>query len=355
VLTYYAKNATGQAVNWNSDRISASDIDGNNTVDAVDASDILTYYAYTATGGKHDIESYFKIVNQYTTGNYGIDSQDHNLYYILSVELTDNGKMKITAERDSDFKGTDKASIIEGCLYGVYSGEEAGTFTIDLTKGNSAVIDVPKPSPDPDVWKYMIGADAYLMVDDIKIYLKNVHCTEISFTKAEISLAGTTLKSHDTIPVYNIQNGDPYLEWTATVTEADKKLIKKFWEEETDPSLPLEYRLAEAAGWINENVDYADSAESQALIGGKTWFDAVYNAHTGQCIQYNGAMAELLAYLGFDVYMVRGYIYGTQQHYWCEVNIDGVYYSLNPENKKYGSYTAGDIAISLVPIASSVF
>ena len=47
------------------------------------------------------------------------------------------------------------------------------------------------------------------------------------------------------------------------------------------------------------------------------------------CVQYNGAMAAVLAYYGFDVYMVKGWVYPetkSGQHYWTEVMIDGKRY-----------------------------
>ena len=49
--------------------------------------------------------------------------------------------------------------------------------------------------------------------------------------------------------------------------------------------------------------------------------------HSGQCNDYNGAVCEMLNYLGYDARLIIGY-YGRQgnQHYWTEVTLGGKVY-----------------------------
>ncbi|MBQ8296611.1 MAG: cellulase family glycosylhydrolase [Ruminococcus sp.] len=58
VLTAYAASATGQDTGFSANQTIAADADSNGAVNALDASIILTYYAYTATGGKLSFSEY---------------------------------------------------------------------------------------------------------------------------------------------------------------------------------------------------------------------------------------------------------------------------------------------------------
>lgn len=58
VLTAYAMKATGQDMGLTEDQIKAADVNEDGAVDALDASEILGFYAYTATGGKDSFEDY---------------------------------------------------------------------------------------------------------------------------------------------------------------------------------------------------------------------------------------------------------------------------------------------------------
>lgn len=64
----------------------------------------------------------------------------------------------------------------------------------------------------------------------------------------------------------------------------------------------------------------------------------------GQCAQYNGAMAAMTAYLGYDACVIQGYRGSYSgyhwQHFWCEVNIQGRRYLMETGNYgKDGSWS----------------
>jgi hypothetical protein len=59
VLTAYALTATGESSGLDDEQSAASDVNSDGNIDALDASAILGYYAYTATGGKDSIEDFF--------------------------------------------------------------------------------------------------------------------------------------------------------------------------------------------------------------------------------------------------------------------------------------------------------
>lgn len=60
ILSAYAKKATGQDMELTVDQIEAADVNVDTLVDSKDASLVLSYYAYTATGGKDDFTSFMK-------------------------------------------------------------------------------------------------------------------------------------------------------------------------------------------------------------------------------------------------------------------------------------------------------
>ena len=146
------------------------------------------------------------------------------------------------------------------------------------------------------------------------------------------------------ITVYDRQypeKGTP-VEFTFKLSDKDYQIIEKFAAEHFSPDMTLSERLYETWMWIHENVDYAYAGEKWDEIVGLSYPDAIFNHKLGQCVQYNGAMASVLAYYGFDVYMVKGWTNppkNTTQHYWTEVNIDGNRYYVETGNLgKNGSY-----------------
>lgn len=58
VLTEYAREATGQELTFSDIQKKAADVNADSNINAVDASGILSYYAYTATGGTLIFEDY---------------------------------------------------------------------------------------------------------------------------------------------------------------------------------------------------------------------------------------------------------------------------------------------------------
>ena len=60
VLSDYAMKATGHESSFNAEQSKAADLNSDGAVDALDASLILSYYAYKATGGNKSITEYLK-------------------------------------------------------------------------------------------------------------------------------------------------------------------------------------------------------------------------------------------------------------------------------------------------------
>lgn len=144
------------------------------------------------------------------------------------------------------------------------------------------------------------------------------------------------------IDVKNRQNGLPYtvdkdLKNGINLSDKDYEIIEKFAAEHFTDDMSMAERLYTTWWWIHCNVDYAYAGSKWNAIVSKSYPDAIFNYKSGQCVQYNGAMAAVLAYYGFDVYMVKGWTRPASksgQHYWTEVMIDGKRYYVETGNQK---------------------
>lgn len=140
------------------------------------------------------------------------------------------------------------------------------------------------------------------------------------------------------IPVYDAQGNTTEYDWTYTVSASDIKIIEDFIKEHNLSSMSDMEALEYTITWINENVTY-DTGYSHVT---SSWVESIFVNKYGQCLQYNGAMAVMYAYYGYDTAVIKGYrcnSTGTSkwQHFWTEVYIDGVTYVSESGNyKKYG-------------------
>lgn len=140
----------------------------------------------------------------------------------------------------------------------------------------------------------------------------------------EAILQGADLTPHNTFTVYNKQAAET-TSYEKTLTENDIALLEKFAAENFPANCTREDQLWITLQWIHKNVNYAYAGDLWNSIADKTWVEAIFVHKAGQCAQYNGALAAMMAYLGYDVSMVQGYR-GTYpgnywQHFWPEVEI----------------------------------
>ena len=138
---------------------------------------------------------------------------------------------------------------------------------------------------------------------------------------------------------------------TETLSAKDKKIIKDFFDKKYGKNKPSREEMAKYAfDWIHNNVKYAYEIHPKtkkklyAKIDNLSYVDAIFNKKLGQCLQYNGAMAKVLTYLGYEARIVQGYRKSSYtgeifQHFWCEVKIYGRWYLMETGNKdKNGSW-----------------
>ena len=141
--------------------------------------------------------------------------------------------------------------------------------------------------------------------------------------------------SRRTFMEYNVKQVDT-IATEVTMSDRDVAAIEKFAADHFQPGWTDGMKFAYTAWWINRNVTYANSGDAWRAISGKGYAEAVFNARIGQCAQYNGAMVEMMVYMGYDASLVLGTRMNrsgsTFQHYWGEVNLNGVTYMFENGN-----------------------
>ncbi len=152
---------------------------------------------------------------------------------------------------------------------------------------------------------------------------------------ARLKSAEESLTPHRSVKVYNFQ-GNASAGYTYKMDKEDLAILKAFAKEHFTDKMSAADKVAYTMEWIHTKVQYANTSALWAKITGKSWVEAIFECRTGQCAQYNGALACMMAYLGYDSSLVQGYR-GSKgsvwQHFWAQVKIDGKTYLVEAGNR----------------------
>ena len=158
------------------------------------------------------------------------------------------------------------------------------------------------------------------------------------------------LAPHDSYPLYNIKDDKPYQSDTFYISDDDRRIMDEFAAEHFTDDMTRYDKLNYLADWLNKNVIYAQGDLYNEIIA-DSWVKACFEKKLGQCLQYNGAMAEFMAYMGYDVYMLEMWLEeNSKQHFRAEVNIDGQAYSFEVGN----AHLEYDMKQGFSPVESSI-
>lgn len=294
VMGAFSANASGG--------YSVGDVNGDGVVDSSDASAVLEYYSVASTGKPSDWDA-----ERISAGDVDSDGKtdSSNASYILAY-------YSYLSTLPSD------AEILP-------IGEFISNKNADKTP--------PTESPDKN---YVLAPEGLDPGEPGTIqYIVNT----------------AELTPHDEIPLYNIKGdndngGKPMFVRNYTVTENDKKILNDFAKEHFTDDMTNYDRLKYTWEWLHFNITYADSSQgwnSYDKIMNLSFVQACFEEKLGQCIQYNGAFAEMMAYMGYDVYMLEKWNGAnfTNQHFISEVNINGLGYSTEVGETSYDNPSTG--------------
>lgn len=269
----------------------SGDLNSDDIIDASDASNILLLYSLASTG--------------------------------IDTNLSDEQLDIVDVNYDGLIDGKDASVILSYYAY---------VSTLSETE------DVP----DIAKYIYMSGEPASSLTAPEGLYPGKEGTVEYIVNTANLT-------PHDSYPLYNIKgdndhDGKPYHSRDFYISAEDKRIMNKFAQEHFTENMTNYQRLEYTWLWLHENVNYAYVTSEKNLyaeIAGDSWVKACFEKKLGQCLQYNGALAEMMAYMGYDVYMLEMWMRDdfTVQHFRMEANIDGTPYSFEVGNLgDQGSY-----------------
>ena len=173
-----------------------------------------------------------------------------------------------------------------------------------------------------------LGSGMIYFEPDGKYYGK---CKDITAAKTEI-LENAELNPHDSYIIWNRQVSPEKQYMKITLKDKDVAILEQFAEEHFTEDMTMAQKLWITQQWIHKKVDYAYAGSKWNSIANLSYVEAIFVNRMGQCVQYNGAMAAMMIWFGYDVYMVKGWTDTGNQHFWTEVVIDGKTYLMECGN-----------------------
>ena len=218
------------------------------------------------------------------------------------------GASKINIQYSSFNMKTKKSSAVKSV------NTTAASYTIKNAAKNYSLDITVTP-----YWGSVEGDSLYLSSHDPMVLLKSVPRSKSKTVKV-VSVRGKKAKVH----------------WKEKLTKKDKKIIKKFFYNKYKGKNPSREEMARYAfNWIHSKVKY----DYKYKMGNRSYVDAIFNKKMGQCLQYNGAMAKVLTYLGYEARIIEGtrkssYSGTVINHFWCEVKLYGRWYLVETGNER---------------------
>lgn len=307
VLAEAAAIGVGEAGSFTDEQNAAADVTADGAVNAVDASVMLSYAAVSGAGDDFGtIDAYYAMIQE----------------GMMTFEVPD----MIIGKKDG------RVTISWTPQYGaegfeIYRSTGSGYSLLKtITSGLTGSYDDTGLDNDAS---YYYKMRAFRTVNG-KIEYTDYCAAQCSSDKLSI-LNAADLTPHTSFEVYNRQVTEANTtSYTVSLSENDIALLDAFAAEHFPADANREEKLWITMYWIHTEVDYAYSGAAWNEIAGKSWVEAIFVHKKGQCAQYNGAMASMMAYLGYDVSMVQGwrgtYPSNYWQHFWAEVNIGGILY-----------------------------
>lgn len=280
---------------------------------------------------KYKVRAYVKIDGTTYYGPYSDITVKTGLFPPTGIKLSvGNGKNTLTWKKKSNATG-----------YYVYRYDDSkGTYKkIKSISSNSTVKYVDDTVKNYNKYTYWLVA--YKKDGDKTI--KSSESEYIGNLDPRVIANCAKLTPRDTFTTYNVQNTKTTVSSTHTLSKSDIKTLdnfaKKYFKSGWSNYDKVEFTLH----WIHDNVTYASATANWNKISNKSYVDAIFNYKLGQCAQYNGAIASMMAHMGYDVQMVKGYRKSTRtgsvsQHFWTEVKINGLTYLMECGNKKDGNW-----------------
>ena len=133
-------------------------------------------------------------------------------------------------------------------------------------------------------------------------------------------LNAASLKTRNSYKTINTQGSKNTTFADHTLTDKEKSILKSFADKHFKDNWTPGEKVVYTAEWIRNNMTYL---QDYSQIKTYSYTENIFKYKEGQCSDYNGALVEMMIYLGFDARLIMGYRSGGWQHFWGEVIIDG--------------------------------
>lgn len=104
------------------------------------------------------------------------------------------------------------------------------------------------------------------------------------------------------------------------------KLVKKYVNETITDDMSNYEKLEAIFELVNSHGNYQDDINK---IDGNRPVWQIMEKQEGQCASWAYCLDAMLEYVGFDVKVVRGLRSSGQQHFWCQIKVNGQWYDLD--------------------------
>ena len=172
---------------------------------------------------------------------------------------------------------------------------------------------------------YHFAVRAYKYINGKKVYSgwSNDECTINTINR----LNAAKRKTHSTYKTYNVQ-GKITTSTTHTLTSREKVILGNFARKHFKKGWTASQKVEYTAEWIRNHMRYGN-------IPTNSYTENIFVHKEGQCSDYNGALVEMMVYLGYNADLIMGNRSSGGQHFWGEIKIDGTTYLLEVGEKRY--------------------
>lgn len=154
------------------------------------------------------------------------------------------------------------------------------------------------------------------------------------------------LHPHFRYPMYNIKSDNGYggrpmrlkSSYEVPTTKEAIETIDKFASEHFTDDMTNYDKIEYVWEWVYQNIHYCYNPDYTTYCASNPYSVATLKYKMGQCLQYNGTLCEMMAYMGYDVYLMEMYT-GGGQHFRMEVCIDGEVWGIEVGNAECDHYS----------------
>lgn len=319
-LKEYSNRIIGSTSSLSDEQIKSGDVDNDTSLTSKDAVIILQYYAFTLVTSQSNVPMKDFVEQDVPATTIDLKVNKNSSMYDDTLTVSWNST-NADAYRVYVISGSGEKSVAYETSATSYNlSYYQMSYYFDWQRGFSVGVSRVKNGIE-----YSMDSSSNLYNDDFAYwYSGSGYSSEAPY---ETLKKATKTNRNNTYKVREVdESGNVISTSTAKIPKKNIDAINKFMTNNFKSDWSDELKVFYTFWWIHYMVDY-DYDYDISMVHGLS--DAIFNYKSGQCLQYNGALVELMTYLGYE--MVLEHVPG---HYTGYVIINGREY--NMETGNYG-------------------